>query len=343
MKLIAVLLAVALAAGGWLIRPGALHLAESSTGDAELQRFIDDNYEGPGHRLSVAVVEDTTTRYAGRGTDEHGSFEIGSISKALTGILLGEAVRRGEVKLDQQVGSLLPLDGSDVATVTLEELATHQSGLPNTTGKPLPAARAMLANLSAGNPYPFSVDQLLDQARSAGTDGRGKSTYSNLGGALLGQALAKQAGKSYPDLLQERVFQPLGMRESRTPTSDDGAAPEGYGSGGRRQGTWVQTGYAPAGGVVSTAADLAVLAKALISGKYVEALAPRRDFDEDRIGLFWITTPLPNDRSMIWHNGGTGGYRSFIGVDLERRRAVVVLSDVAADADDFATKLLEAS
>lgn len=342
MKLTAVLLAVALAVGGWLIRPGALHLDESRTGDIELQRFIDDNYEGPGHRLSVAVVEDTATRFAGRGTDEHGSFEIGSISKALTGILLSEAVRRGEVKLDQQVGSLLPLDGSEVASATLEDLATHQSGLPNTTRSPLPAARSLLASLAAGNPYPYSVDQLLDQARSASTKGRGKPAYSNLGGALLGEALARQAGMAYPELLQDRVFQPVGMTESRTPVSNAGAAPDGYGSGGRQQAPWTQTGYAPAGGVVSTASDLALLARTLLSGKYVEALAPRRDFDEDRVGLFWLTTPLPDNRSMVWHNGGTGGYRSFIGIDLERRRAVVVLSDVAVPVDDFATKLLEA-
>ncbi|ADB29975.1 beta-lactamase [Kribbella flavida DSM 17836] len=341
MKFFAALLAVALAVGGWLIRPGALHLAGPRTGDATLQKFIDDNYEGPGHRLSVALVDGSSTRFASRGGDEHGSFEIGSISKALTGLLLADAVERGEVTLGQQVGSLLPLQESEVATATLEDLATHHSGLPKISGKPLPAVRSALAAVAGGNPYPYDVDQLLDHARSAGTGGRGEPAYSNLGGALLGQALARKAGKSYPDLLQERVFQPLTMRNSRTPTSDAGAAPDGYGSGGRRQAPWVQEGYGPAGGVVSTAADLALLARALLDGKYVTALAPRRDYEEDRIGLFWMTSPLRDDRSMVWHNGGTGGYRSFIALDLDRRRAVVVLSDVAVDVDDFATKLLE--
>jgi CubicO group peptidase (beta-lactamase class C family) len=202
-----------------------------------------------------------------------------------------------------------------------------------------------VAGLSAGNPYPYDVGDLLAQARSAGTGGRGQPEYSNLGGALLGQALARKAGKSYPQLLRERLLEPLQMQETSVPTSEAGAAPEGYSSGGRKEAPWIQDGYAPAGGVVSSSGDLALLLQSRLRGIGVEALAPQRDFEGgDKIGMFWITSPLRGtDHAMVWHDGGTGGYRSFVGLDLERKRAVVVLSDVAADVDDFAQELLAAS
>ena len=345
MKLIAVLIAIALAAGGWLVRPHSLDLESARTGDEKLQRFIDERYVGPGHRLAVAVITDDSMTFAGRGANEHSPFEIGSVSKAITGLLLADSVKRGEVTLDQQVGSLLPLGDTEVASVTLEDLATHYSGLPRTSTKPFVAVRSVVASLSAGNPYPYDVDGLLAQARAAGTSGRGQPAYSNLGGALLGHALAKKAGQSYPDLLNERLLQPLQMAETHVPSTEVGAAPEGYSSGGRKEAPWVGDGYGPAGGIVSTSGDLAMLLQSRLRGEGVEALAPKRDFEDgDRIGLFWITSPLAGtDRSMVWHNGGTGGYRSFVGLDLERKRAVVVLSDVAADVDAFATKLLAES
>jgi CubicO group peptidase (beta-lactamase class C family) len=338
MKLIAVLLAIAVAAGGWLVRPRSLELTTARTGDEKLQAFIDQHYEGPGHRLAVAVIGDNSMVFAGRGANEHSRFEIGSVSKVLTGLLLADSVRRGEVTLDQQVGSLLPLAGADVADATLEELATHTSGLPSTSHQPLVVARSLVASWSAGNPYPYDVDQLIDQAKAAGTGGRGKPAYSNLGAALLGQALARKAGKSYSEVLTERVLQPLQMNETLVPAT----APIGYSSGGRKEAPWVQDGYGPAGGIVSSSGDMALMLQSLLRGTGVEALAARKDFgDGDRIGLFWLTGPLTGtDHSMVWHNGGTGGYRSFVGLDLERKRAVVVLSDVAASVDDFGTELL---
>ena len=345
MKLIAVAVAVAVLAGGWLIRPRTLQLESARLGDLTLQKFIDEHYEGPGHRLAVAVIGDNSMTFAGRGANEHSRFEIGSISKAMTGLLLADSVRRGEVKLDQELGSLLPLGDTKAAGVPLEDLATHHSGLPNTSTKPLVAARSFVAGLNAGNPYPYDVDDLVAQARDAGTGGRGQPAYSNLGGALLGQALARKAGKSYPDLLRERLLEPLQMQETVVATTEAQAAPEGYSSGGRKEAPWIQDGYGPAGGVVSSSGDLALLLQSRLRGIGVEALAPRRDFEDgDKIGLFWITSPLPGtDHAMVWHNGGTGGYRSFVGLDLERKRAVVVLSDVAADMDDFAQELLAAS
>jgi CubicO group peptidase (beta-lactamase class C family) len=338
---IATTVAIALVAGGWLVRPRTIELESARTGDNKLQSYIDQHYKGAGHRLEVVVVGDNSMTFAGRGANEHSPFEIGSISKGFTGLLLANSIHRGEVKLDDQVGTLLPLTGAEVSTATLEDLATHYSGLPRTSTKPFDVARGLLTTLDAGNPYPYNVDDLINQAK-ADAGGRGEPAYSNVGAALLGQALARKAGKSYPDFLRERLLQPLDLQETHVPTTIEDAAPAGYSSGGRKEQPWIQDGYAPAGGIVSTAGDLSLLAQSMLRGNGVEALAPRRDFEEgDRIGYFWLTSPLTGtDRQMVWHNGGTGGYRSFVGLDLEKKRAVVVLSDVAADVDDFATKLL---
>jgi CubicO group peptidase (beta-lactamase class C family) len=341
LKVIAIVVALTVVAGGWLVRPRTIELESARTGDNRLQTYIDQHYNGAGHRLEVVVIGDNSLTFAGRGANEHSPFEIGSLSKCFTGLLLANSIHRGEVKIDDQVGTFLPLAGAEVSTATLEDLATHYSGLPRTSTKPLDVARGLLTTLDAGNPYPYSVDDLIGQAK-ADAGGRGEPAYSNVGAALLGQALARKAGKSYPDFLRERLLQPLDLQETHVPTATEGAAPPGYSSGGRKEKPWIQDGYAPAGGIVSSAGDLSLLAQSVLRGNGVEALAPRRDFEEgDRIGLFWLTSPLPGtDRNMVWHNGGTGGYRSFIGIDLEKKRAVVVLSDVAVDVDAFATQLL---
>jgi len=343
-QFISVLLALAVLVAGFLIRPTVPAASRPPTGDERLRQTVDRLYDGPRHRLAVAVVDREQTRFAGFGTDEHEAFEIGSVSKALTGLLLADSVERGEVRLDQPIGELLPVGDAPVAQVTLEELASHRSGLPRVASSVLPQARGIIARFTGGDPYPYSVDQLLDQARSASIDGRGKAEYSNLGGALLGQALAKAAGMDYSQLLTARLLQPSEMAATRVPSTESEAAPKGYSTGGRREDQWLARGYAPAGGVLSTAADLAGLAQRLLAMKagLISALEPRHEYDEDeRIGMHWITSPLPGtDRTMVWHNGGTGGYRSFVALDRERGRAIVVLSDVASDVDDLGADLL---
>lgn len=337
-------LALAVLVGGFLIRPTVPPASRPPTGDERLRQTIDRLYDGPQHRLAVALVDRDAIRFAGLGTDEHETFEVGSISKALTGLLLADSVERGEVRLDQAVGELLPLGDAPVGQVTLEELASHRSGLPRVASSLRPQVRGVLARFTGADPYPYTVDQVLDHARSAGIDGRGDARYSNLGGALLGQALARAARMDYTRLLTDRLLRPTGMVATRLPTTEADAAPKGFSTGGRQEDQWLARGYAPAGGAVSTAGDLAGLARRLLTAPegLASALEPRHEYDGgDRIGMHWITSPLPGtDRSMVWHNGGTGGYRSFIALDRDRGRAVVVLSDVASDVDDLGADLL---
>ena len=340
---VAAVVGAAVLVAGFLVRPAVPAIDGPPTGDARLWSTVERLHDGPRHRMAVAIVDQSQTRFAGIGAHEHAPFEIGSVTKGLNGILLADAVARREVRLDQPVGDLLPLGDSPIGEVTLEELATQRSGLPRTAGGLQPSARGILARLRGADPYPYDVDELLDHARAANLDGRGKPAYSNVGGALLGQALAAARKTTYRELLTDRLFEPLQLGNSRVPEGLRDAAPEGFDTGGRRQAPWVSEGYAAAGSVVSSSADLATLARALLAGQYAEALKPRRDFEDEgeRIGLFWISSELPGtDRTMVWHNGGTGGYSAFVGLDPERRRAVVVLSDVAGGVNELATDLL---
>ncbi|GMA32608.1 hypothetical protein GCM10025875_26000 [Litorihabitans aurantiacus] len=108
---------------------------------------------------------------------------------------------------------------------------------------------------------------------------------------------------------------------------------------GRRREAWVGEGIAPAGGVRATAADVARLAAAILAGGVpgLAALEPRTTLERDGLGPAWLTSQVPTpggaSRTITWHNGGTGGFRSYLGLDRERGRAVVAISPRASAPD----------
>jgi CubicO group peptidase (beta-lactamase class C family) len=165
--------------------------------------------------------------------------------------------------------------------------------------------------------------------------GRGQRRYSNLGGAVLGEVVATALSTDYPSLLSERLLVSLGMEE--TAVSVEGrCAPRGRSSMGLPRQPWAIRGYAPAGGVFSTIGDMVRLAEALLSGSApgLAALTPiegvKTDRPNRRTGLFWIVDGPPDQNPAItWHNGGTGGYSSFLALIPESRRVVIALQSVA--------------
>lgn len=335
---ISALLTVGLLA--WIFVPLPLGVPAEKTGDKELLDQL-AGYEGYGE-LAVAVVDlDTATpvRYAGIGADEQTLFEIGSVSKALTGLAMADAVDRGELKLSDPVGAHLDLDGTESGAVTLQELGNQTTGYPRLGGRTM--ARGLLSAATRGNPYTATVAETVDEARTATVMNRGQYGYSNLGAAIAGQATAAAAGTDFASLLQDRIFEPYGMANTRVAT--ERLVAKGRTEKGRRSALWVADGYAPTTGVVSTTADLSRLARGLLenSGPGQRALDPMTDIGKaGTIGLFWMNTPFDEGRTVTWHNGMTGGYASFVGLDRENRRAVVVLSAVAKSVDTMGIDLL---
>ncbi|MDC7120036.1 beta-lactamase family protein [Cellulomonas fimi] len=321
-------------------------LATGMTGDLALGSAVRDALPGlRAHRLAVALVEDGHVTFAGFGADERTVFEIGSVTKALTGLLLADAVDRGEVTLDDRLGEHLDLGGGAVAGVRLGDAAAHAGRLPRLPADPRLLLRGTRASLTGRNPYDgIDVPALLAAAARTPLATTPTPQYSNLGAALVGQALAARVGTTYAQLLADRVTGPLGMGATTTPAAaraDDPMEP-GTSRRGRPQEPWTMDGFAPAGGVRSTTADLAVLLAALLDGSApgAWALDPRADLDAtERVGLFWLTRST-DDGTTTWHNGMTGGFASFVGLDRAARRGVVVLSDVASSVDALGTRLL---
>ena len=264
-------------------------------------------------------------------------YEIGSITKGLTGILLADMALAGEVSIHDTLDKFLPDAASypeAVRAITLVQLTTHSSGLPRLPG-----------NLSFGmkdpsNPYAHYGVKELQAFLYGYTPPPGRTSitpeYSNLGVGLLGYVLALKAGLSYEALLRARVLDPLGMTDTTIVLSEDQTARLAPGHAkGVVVSNWDVGALAAAGGVRSTAADMAKLLAALMKpgdsriGKAIQlAIEPRGDLGAAKIGFGWITTTTPNGGpAFIWHNGGTGGYRSFIGFTKDRKAGIVALTN----------------
>lgn len=320
--------------------PGPAPLGAAS-GDPELARDAAAAL-APGHgcpAVSVARIEDGRASWAGFGdVDVDSRFELGSITKTFDGILLADAAARGEVRLDDRLDARVDeLAGTEVGSVTLQELASHRAGLPplaRPEGIEVVAEDLAGAELTA---YTADDGSVLAASASIVLTRRGEWAYSNLGAALLGFALVRAAdAPDWPTYVHRRLFVPLGMRSTlvaeRGRPAPDLMQP--HLPNGHPAAAWTGTGYAPAGvGVTTTAADLTRYAQALLDGT-----APGMDALDARwparwgqqIGLAWMIAD-GGGHPVAWHNGGTSGTRTMLAIDRTRGTAAIVLTNAASD------------
>ncbi|SCG75999.1 serine hydrolase domain-containing protein [Micromonospora coxensis] len=357
--IVAIVVGLVAAVAGLGVRPDVPRLTDQVTGDRALATAVRGVIDDPqGLRgLAVALVDGDGVRIAGLGDRNAAGdpvtaetpFEIGSIQKTLTGMLLAHRAEQGAVDPDGPIRTALPELTGPVGEVTYTELASHRSGLPRLAGTGVGQfLRTWWTGLTAGNPYAGQdVDWLLDAAaQEQPDDTRGQVHYSNLGMSLLGHALAAEAGTTYPALLERELLQPLGMTDTALVTEVD-APPAGHAAGtkagGRSPELWRGAGYAPAGiGAWSTADDLAALVKAMLAGTApggAAATARFDDGDDSRIGYAWFTT-RHGDRDIVWHNGATGGFSSYVGFDRVTGRGVVVLGNTDRGVEAIGRRLL---
>jgi D-alanyl-D-alanine-carboxypeptidase/D-alanyl-D-alanine-endopeptidase len=280
-------------------------------------------------------------------------YEIGSISKVFTSLLLADAVKRGEVALDDPVSKYLPksvkMPSRNGKEITLVDVATHTSGLPRLPSNMHPA--------NGENPYAdYTVQNMYDflSGYQLTRDPGAKYEYSNLGGGLLGHVLALRAGKDYETLLRERVLTPLHMTSTGIRLKSDELARLAPGHTGSLEpaANWDLPTLAGAGGLRSTAHDMLLFLSAnlgftqtpVAAAMEFERTAVRRptDVPNMEVALAWHILKR-GDNEIVWHNGGTGGYRSWLGFDLKKRIGVVVLSNSANGVDDIGQHLLDPS
>lgn len=331
------LCSIAALVAGLAWRPAPSRLPQSATGDAELADLARTIVGEDRPALAVACVTPEVIRTASMGARPSDRFEIGSISKGLTGLLFADMIERGEVRADTRLGDLLPVTG-DLADVRLSQLATHTSGLPPQLPTLGQYARNYWASLTAGNPYAGTVEQRLDALEGIQLNAA-PGTYSNLAFELLGAALAAAADRPYRELLRERVLVPVGLTEASIPYADSELTERdllGQTRGGRTNDAWLGEAMAPAGGVRADIEQLAIFTQRLLTKRApgMDALQPKITEQDSSTGWAWITMPSPSDgRPITWHNGGTGGFTSFLGLDRERGVGVVIVSALGESPD----------
>ncbi|WP_433700354.1 serine hydrolase domain-containing protein [Nocardiopsis sp. CA-288880] len=331
---------------GFAVRPQVPSLSDRESGDPGLlDRARPLLAADARERASVVVIDGDRTRVAHFGADGGTVYEIGSVTKGMTALLLADAVERGEVAEDTELGAILDLGDAPAASVTLAELASHRSGLPRLPTGLAETVGTAVAAYRGSDPYRADRAALVAQVAAAGTEGRGEVAYSNMGAAVLGQAVAEAAGTDYRTLLRERLLDPVGMDATTLPVTPDGLpedASVGHGARGRTADPWTSHAYAPMGGVRSTPGDMELLARALLEGAVpgADAMEPRWDAgDGGEVGLGWWIDDH-DGTAVTWHNGGTGGFSSMFALDREGGRAVVVLADSSLPVDDIGLTLL---
>ena len=279
-----------------------------------------------GVSKSSAGIEETDNR--------HAIFEIGSITKVLTSSILANYVIKRTVKLDDPIDQYLGYPLNKNVIITLKELSFHTAGLPR-----IPPGlfwEAVMQNKD--NPYKdFDEQRLVTYLKTRLKRKRNnKSRYSNLGAGLLGYVLTKVENKPYEVLLQEALCRPVQMQETTSKiNSVSQPLVTGLDKKGKPTPNWDLNILVGAGGVLSSVNDLAIFIQANFNGQ-LECLRFQRDtrYKINMImdaGLGWqiLKTNRFRECELYIHDGGTGGYHSIIGMDVESKKGVVILTNVS--------------
>ncbi len=274
-------------------------------------------------------------------------YEIGSITKAFTGVLLAEMDARGEVDMTAPAQACAPdgltLPARNGQEITLELLSNQRSGLPRLPSNLQPADMT--------NPYAdYTAKQLhaFLNTHELTRDPGEAYEYSNVGVGLLGYLLANCAGKDYETLVRERILDPLGMEMTGIMMSPAMTANlvTGHNAAGSAVPNWDNPTLASSGALRSSVNDMLGFLDANM-GEPVNDLEKAmreshraRDFSAGpKVGLGWHIEEV-NGHSIVSHNGGTGGYRTFAGFDPVRNIGVVILNNSEGPPDDIAMHLL---
>ena len=306
--------------------------------------------------LSVGVIADgdTWTGNYGQVSDEKKTkpssetiYEIGSISKVFTSLMLADAINSGEVMLDTRIGELMPeiKETKPVKTITLKHLATHMSGLPKLPTNVSPK--------EPENPYAdYDRKKLVEYMKVAQLDAEPGENheYSNVGAGLLGDLLAAQANQTYESLLKNRILNPLKMKDTTIALTDEQSmrlAPP-FNSAMLPARTWDFDSLVGAGAIRSTTDDMIRFMQANLAppknavGDAIE-LAWKQHLDAGKnhrgMGLGW---QIAGDGSTRWHNGQTGGYQSMMLINRKINSGVVVLCNTSgSEIDGLAGSIIQ--
>jgi CubicO group peptidase (beta-lactamase class C family) len=336
-----------------------LSCSTAQTLDPEVEQEIKNRIEkGVNAGIVVGIIDESGSHYYSYGVkslktkepvDENSVFEIGSISKTFTGIILADKVLKGKMKLQDPVKKYLPKDVSvptkDGEQITLLHMANHTSALPRMPDNFEPANPA--------NPYvDYTEKRMFDFLSNCELprDIGSEYEYSNYAMALLGHVLATNSNMGYEELMLERIVTPLGMSNTRVVLTDNMKKNLALGHSGSRQAeNWDLGILAGAGGIRSTATDMLKYVAANMGKEKIDAypameLTHKATTDKKQgavVGLAWHISKMKNGKEIIAHGGATGGYQAFAGFIKGGNKGVVVLTNSSATVDDIGRHLLD--
>lgn len=334
--------------------------------DARLKAIVEQRIEGDRTSACVlaAVIEEQVSRAVvcadpsqGRPLTTSTALEIGSVTKTMTAALLAKLIEEKKLTLDDALAVRLP-EGTRVpafqgAPILLKHLVTHTSGLPS-----IPS-RLPLGDLD--NPYAAVTEEALlaslgdvELKEAPGTHW----AYSNFAVMLLSYVVSRTAEQDFESFLKARLFDVLGMGHAYVAKKPEGASvAQGHWSNGKPASAWdIPVNLAGVGGVRASLDDMvryaeaqlgrgdAHLAAVLAKTQAAVDLGRPASAGEPEMGMAWLRGKL-SGRVVLLHDGGTGGFSSFIAVDPERSRAVVLLTDTSlanlGGAADLGAHLLD--
>jgi len=316
-----------------------------------------DNKRSKG--IVVGIITEKGTQVFGYGKvkddsnqqpDGNTIYEIGSMTKVFTSLILADMVQKGELKLDDPISKFLPktvkTPTRNGKEITLLDLSTHTSGLPRLPDNSNPK--------DPNNPYAdYTVEQMYDfiSNYTLTRDIGSKYEYSNLGVGLLGHILTLKAGKDYETLVRERICIPLKMNKTFVTLTPElrSILATGHDESGDPVENWDIPTLAGAGALRSNVNNLLLFLSANLGftkttlSSAMEQTHIYRDSAGSpnlEIGLAWLILKKFGTE-IIGHDGGTGGYSTFFGFDKKKKIGVVVLSNSVIGIDDIAFHILE--
>jgi CubicO group peptidase (beta-lactamase class C family) len=339
------------------------------------EQLINYDCKQKGAKISIAVIENSNITYhtygnSGEETSNESlayDYEIGSISKTFVGLLCAKAVNEGKIKLTDSIADYI-----DLGTTTSTGSAKGTNGDSDDNGmgasKYYPTIERLLTHTSGYAPYYFESNMIGNKLTQISNDFYGISsaqilnkvktidledkdypfTYSNFGISVIGLVLEKVYGQNFTDLMNNFIAEDLHL------TSTKVAAQSGNLSGYWR---WSSCdGYIPAGAIISNIYDIAAYLNVYLTNsityaqttalKLKDVSAGSATYDKlnirvDSVGMTWM---LDAKNGIVWHNGATTNFNSYIGFSNDFTRGVVVLSnlnsEIKASATIIGTKLL---
>lgn len=289
-------------------------------------------------QFAIAWVDGDKTEFQGFYKSETGMvsienhqkvFEIGSVTKVFTSTVLADLVLENKIKLNDPIHPFFNFPFHDNLELKFQDLANHTSGLPR-----VPTNFNLFNILNPYQDYDRNKFETYLKEDLELTE-IGKYAYSNLGAGLLGYTLGLVEGIDFQELLKKRVFEKYQMKNSFTSSAGlEGKLVQGLGAMGNPVPNWDFNVLFGGGGILSTVEDLSLFVRAHFDESNRElGLIQKPTFQVNEtleIGLAWHLLKMPENKTLLFHNGGTGGYFSVVLVDINAQKAVILLSNVSA-------------